>query len=56
VTETLILTQMLTSTADMTKALLLQPVQMGASFMFCQDYRTLEILVVSIISLEVPED
>jgi hypothetical protein len=33
------------------KSLLIQAVQLGPSFMFCQDHRTLRIPVVTILSL-----
>jgi len=49
VTETLILTLRV----DMMKTVLVQAVQVGAKFMSVQDHRTNEIVMVSILSLEV---
>jgi hypothetical protein len=46
-------------TVDVTKTLLLWAVtvmQVGAKFMFGHDHNTLEILMVSILALEVPLD
>jgi len=51
VTKAMILTG--TVTEDMTNTLLLQ---VGPKFIFGQGHRTLTILVVSILSLEVPVD
>jgi hypothetical protein len=42
--------------SNMTNTLLLQAVLVGTKFMFVQEHRTLGILVVSILSLEVPVD
>jgi hypothetical protein len=56
VTKTLILTYTSTLTMDMAKTLLLCAVQVGAKFMFSQDSRILGILVLTILSLEVPVD
>jgi len=50
----LTVTKTLTPTAEVTKTLLLQAVQVRAKSMFGQDHRTLGILVMSIPSLEAP--
>jgi hypothetical protein len=56
VTEAFIPTQASTVTADMTRTVIVGCASVAAKFMFGQDQRTLRIMVVSILSLEMPVD